>query len=49
MDSPERLLSSPADDGRVAGVTSYEQLRAAIHDAAGCGPPRLVPGRAMPS
>jgi osmoprotectant transport system ATP-binding protein len=35
-------------DGRVAGVTSYEQLRAAIHDA-GCGPPRPAPGWAMPS
>jgi osmoprotectant transport system ATP-binding protein len=36
-------------DGRVAGVTSYEQLRAAIHDAAEGGPPQLAPGRTMPS
>jgi osmoprotectant transport system ATP-binding protein len=36
-------------DGRVAGVTSYERLRAAIHDAAEGGPPQLAPGRTMPS
>jgi osmoprotectant transport system ATP-binding protein len=36
-------------DGRVAGVTSYERLRAAIHDSSGCGSPQLAPGRAMPS
>jgi osmoprotectant transport system ATP-binding protein len=36
-------------DGRVVGVTSYERLRTAIHDATEGGPPQLAPGRAMPS
>ncbi len=36
-------------DGRVAGVTSYERLRSAIHDSAEGGPPQLAPGRTMPS